>query len=344
MGNEMNTKYDPEDIEYLLKSKSFDELYADERKFVLQHMEDQHEYESMRKTLMLVSSPSASGDKIEPRESIKTDLLAAFDKKQQNGFVIWLNGLLAFNKPNISWYRQPAYQLAIASVVIVFGVFWFVSQPDQMVLAENSPVKDKQELSKEEDQKGEENRDEDRIVEKESVPAEDLTALEGSSEEVAEEPELPQGTLKAADNANSIETNEIAFEDSKFDLDTEEELIAEEVERDRQDEEETKTLETTAMDDMDEVADVIEDSETFDGNTAKDAVIVTDEVSVAFSDEVRLTAESAAVNAVDPSTNPQIFSGSTDSDIGLNSNDNSLISSVSAKEVENLFDELFTAL
>ena len=47
-------KYDPEDLESLLLNKRFNELYPEEKEFVLRHMDSAEEDASMRKTLLSI--------------------------------------------------------------------------------------------------------------------------------------------------------------------------------------------------------------------------------------------------------------------------------------------------
>ncbi|NNE56464.1 MAG: hypothetical protein HKN32_10615, partial [Flavobacteriales bacterium] len=85
-------KYDPEDIESLLLHKEYVELYPEEKKFVLEHMDSIEEYDSMRKTLLSIQQTEGPG-RIEPREGMKEALLAEFASERRGGFVIWLNSL-----------------------------------------------------------------------------------------------------------------------------------------------------------------------------------------------------------------------------------------------------------
>ncbi|MDZ4822152.1 MAG: hypothetical protein SH856_01710 [Flavobacteriales bacterium] len=140
-------KYDPEDIESLMMNKGFDELYPEEKNFVLQHLEDEDEYESIRKTLFEVQLDSRNNKWLEPDASIRKNLMAQFSTEHKRGFFIWLNSLFAM--PERSWGMRPAYVLVIASVVIVAGVLFFMNQSgNQSLIAENKVSKQTQ---KEED-------------------------------------------------------------------------------------------------------------------------------------------------------------------------------------------------
>lgn len=109
--------------------KPFEELYPEEKEFVLQHLDSVEEYESMRKTLQAVLESNSMHNRIEPRVGMKEDLLAELGKERRGGFVLWLNGLFAgIRAPELPLYRRPAYQLAFASVLIAVGLFVFLPE------------------------------------------------------------------------------------------------------------------------------------------------------------------------------------------------------------------------
>jgi hypothetical protein len=134
----MIQKYDPEDIESLLLHKQFNELYPEEKEFVLRHIESQDEYESLRKTLFEVHNSSNDSDWLEPDHSLKRDLMAEFAREKRGGFFIWLNTL--FSMPTVSdipWFRRPAFQVAMVSVLVFTGgLFWYNAQKNETTMAE----------------------------------------------------------------------------------------------------------------------------------------------------------------------------------------------------------------
>ncbi len=134
----MIQKYDPEDIESLLLHKQFNELYPEEKEFVLRHIESQDEYESLRKTLFEVHNASNDADWLEPDPSLKRNLMAEFAREKKGGFFIWLNTL--FSMPTISdipWFRRPAFQVAMVSVLVFTGgFFWYNAQKNETAMAE----------------------------------------------------------------------------------------------------------------------------------------------------------------------------------------------------------------
>ncbi len=121
----MNTtfKYDPEDIESLLTHKQFNELYPEEKEFVLRHVEGEEEYESLRSTLFLMHDSAQNDEWLDPDPSIKRNLMLEFAREEKKGFFIWLNSLFAMPAmPEMVWYRRPAVRYAFATLVLLLGV------------------------------------------------------------------------------------------------------------------------------------------------------------------------------------------------------------------------------
>lgn len=104
-------KYDPEDLESLLLHKTFGELYPEEQRFVLQYIDSEEEYNSMRATLLTIQSNDDS-PKISARPETKEQLLDLFSKQNQtSGFKVWLNSTFL-----------PLFAPKNRSLVISFGV------------------------------------------------------------------------------------------------------------------------------------------------------------------------------------------------------------------------------
>lgn len=118
-----NYKYDPEDIESLLMHKQFNELYEEEKEFVLQHVKNEEEYNSLRSMLFTLHDQSFQDEWLEPDPSIKKNLMKEFASEKKGGFLVWLNGIFAM--PEITWYRRPAVQWSFAAVLILIGGIWF---------------------------------------------------------------------------------------------------------------------------------------------------------------------------------------------------------------------------
>lgn len=166
---ETNFKYDPEDIESLLMHKQFNELFEEEKSFILQHVEGEDEYESLRKTLFELHDAALASDWLEPDPSIKMALMQEFAQEKKGGFRIWLNSLFAM--PEVVWYRRPALQVAFASVIVLVAVvFFFNIKNDQWAAAENVPIKNSESTPAEIDAEGE-NLFADNLTVKEYPPS-----------------------------------------------------------------------------------------------------------------------------------------------------------------------------
>ncbi|MFN6378195.1 MAG: hypothetical protein ACK4WD_02905 [Flavobacteriales bacterium] len=126
-------KYDPEDIESLLITKQFAELYPEEKEFVLRHISDEEQYNSMRKMLIEIREISKSDDLLMPDASIKKNLMAEFNREKKGRFSVWLNSLFA--APEVPWFRQSGVQMAFGIGVVLIGV-WGIMKWNNA----NSPV------------------------------------------------------------------------------------------------------------------------------------------------------------------------------------------------------------
>lgn len=136
---EKEQKYDPEDLESLMIHKSFEELYPEEKEFVLRHLDGPAEYESMRLTLIAVQEKLHKGKGIQPRPEIKSELLAKFNTQRSTpAWIIWLNGLLTFRMPELKW----AIPVAIAAMVLFGWIFFFDTQSPTARLAERNESKE----------------------------------------------------------------------------------------------------------------------------------------------------------------------------------------------------------
>jgi hypothetical protein len=128
--------YDPEDIESLMMHKSFDELYPEEREFVLRHVSGPDEYESMRKMWHELNQGASGEEWLEPDPAIRKNLMALFPSEKKGGFRVWLNTLFSsLNPPQITWYRRPAVQFAFGLAVIAVAI-WIAVPDNQPELAE----------------------------------------------------------------------------------------------------------------------------------------------------------------------------------------------------------------
>ena len=208
MDNEFT--YDPEDLERLLKEKSFSELLPEEKAFVLQFVENDLEYDSMRETLeSLIAVPSME-------EAIfttaKEALMAAVEGKtvenqkeereEKTGFWAWL-----WNTNKTILYR-PGFQLASLALVLV-SVFYIatfspIDRTAQVIKKEPSPKESTANESKKEERKitlesvtEEEEEEEEEEVKAIDVITEPITLvsekdIEESTLDLNEAPELDQ--------------------------------------------------------------------------------------------------------------------------------------------------------
>ncbi len=137
-------RYDPEDLEKLLSTKSFSELLPEEKAFVLQFIESDLEYDSIRETFSKLGTLPELEPEITPRAKTKEALLAAFNEEDdkivpvivpegddKKSFWTW------FWNPKKSIYAQPALQLA--SLIVVFSVgFYMLTNQSSAELAQES--------------------------------------------------------------------------------------------------------------------------------------------------------------------------------------------------------------
>jgi len=127
-----SNRYDPEDLELLLHSKTFSELLPEEKAFVLQHLENDAEYDSMRETLLNLESLKELEPAIIPRISTKNTLMAAFEssqasktsseEKEPSKLTAWW---LWFWNTNKFMFFRPAFQLA--SLVLIVSLVTYVT-------------------------------------------------------------------------------------------------------------------------------------------------------------------------------------------------------------------------
>lgn len=174
-------KYDPEDLESLLLNKKFEELYPEEKDFVLKHMESAEEYASMRKTLLSIVDHSESGHTLKPKNSTKKALLREFESERAGGWWVWLN--TAF----LPFSRRPVLSYSTLAVLLIAGVLFFFNRPetDKVLLADNKELtKEKEDEKKpvEEATQSEKNENEDNS----SEPLKELPQQEENETKVLE--------------------------------------------------------------------------------------------------------------------------------------------------------------
>ena len=121
-------KYQPEDIEFILLNKDFNELNKEERRFVDEFINSEEEYLLMRKTLLNISKSVHPEVEIVPPYSIKDRLMAEFDEKERVGIVAWWNRMLkALFPENRSILAKPGIQMSLvvcSVLVLVIMIPW----------------------------------------------------------------------------------------------------------------------------------------------------------------------------------------------------------------------------
>ncbi len=124
-----HSTYDPEDIESLMRHKTFDELYTEEKEFVLRHLENKEEYESIRSTLFDIQASRDEDKWLEPDPSIRRNLMAAFSDRPAASLTVWLNALFTPMLSRLNQVGRPVF--AVAAVLLVCGVlfWWLYPQP-----------------------------------------------------------------------------------------------------------------------------------------------------------------------------------------------------------------------
>ncbi|MBP7155305.1 MAG: hypothetical protein KBA60_04805 [Flavobacteriales bacterium] len=121
---ERREQYDPEDIEGLLSERSFDDLLAEEKAFVLRHISDREEYERMRTMLHYMRPDESSRATIEAESTVRANVLKAFRAQKQPQWRIWLNSVAVWLIPRDGFAMwRPALALASLALLIVAGVF-----------------------------------------------------------------------------------------------------------------------------------------------------------------------------------------------------------------------------
>lgn len=117
--------YRPEDMEALLQQKAFHELYTEEKKFVLEHLESEAEYERLRALLLGIKSGAFTfSDPGSPDASQRNRLMDAFAAAQHDSRrPVWNFTVPQFWKWNNSGFR---YALGI-TVLFVTALFMLKS-------------------------------------------------------------------------------------------------------------------------------------------------------------------------------------------------------------------------
>ncbi|MBK8949109.1 MAG: hypothetical protein IPM68_09730 [Flavobacteriales bacterium] len=136
-------RYDPEDLEALLSERAFDELLAEERAFVLRHVADRAEYETLRATLAQVRAEGRPGPPVAADPEVRDRVLAAFRDARRPAWRIWLNSVGTWlAPPSPAQYWRPVLAFGTLALLIAVGVALWMPPPglEQEGLAELKPV------------------------------------------------------------------------------------------------------------------------------------------------------------------------------------------------------------
>ena len=105
-----------DNINELIMQKSFSQLSADEKKKAMEYAGSEEEYNTLRATLLAITTSFNAEEEVFADASLKSDLMNQFEKK--------------FGKDNnrikiIPFYRQPLFQLAAAASIALLVFFTF---------------------------------------------------------------------------------------------------------------------------------------------------------------------------------------------------------------------------
>lgn len=139
---DLRERYDPEDIEGLLRDRRFDELLPEERAYVLRHLSGPEEYAAMRELLLQLHDKVDDGPGIAADPRIRERVVLAYRDQREPKLRIWLNTLAAFFMPREGaglW--RPAMALAGLALLLVVTVALVRNFDAQQPLAEVRPTK-----------------------------------------------------------------------------------------------------------------------------------------------------------------------------------------------------------
>jgi|GEM_PF-3805910 len=133
--------YEPEDLETLLREKSFDELLPEEQAFALKHIASCAEYESLRGLYLRLTTDRR--DTLEPSPEMKNRAMAAFRAKHgsaSTGRSGWL-GLFKLSP----WYSTENTGMRIALALLIIALIatpLLLRQDKPQLLAENKSAEE----------------------------------------------------------------------------------------------------------------------------------------------------------------------------------------------------------
>lgn len=116
-------KYEPEDIEYILLNKEYNDLDAEQRKFVDEFVHSEEEYLLMRRTLLSISNTAEAQIEIVPPYAIKDRLMAEFDKEDSMSIAAWWKNISGFLFPvGRPLFSKPGFQMSLVACSVILIV------------------------------------------------------------------------------------------------------------------------------------------------------------------------------------------------------------------------------
>lgn len=114
--------YQPEDLERLLRTKTFNGLLPEERAFVLQHVSNEEEFNELK--ILLGKIESSEHEMQDPPAAVWKNLKKEFNAHKPSRFKVWLNFLFP-PLPKWSGFRTVSFSL-VGMAAVVGAIVWFV--------------------------------------------------------------------------------------------------------------------------------------------------------------------------------------------------------------------------
>lgn len=144
---ERHERYDPEDIEQLLRERDFDALLEEERAYVLRHLSGRDEYQAMRGLMRSITDTPKSDAGITADDRVREAVMDVFRREREPRWRIWLNlaATVLWPKEAQSAWLRPALALGTLALLIVGTVTvvrWMGQEQATNILAEVKQAKE----------------------------------------------------------------------------------------------------------------------------------------------------------------------------------------------------------
>jgi hypothetical protein len=114
--------YQPEDLERLLRTKTFNGLLTEERAFVLQHVSNEEEFNELK--MLLGKIESSEHEMQDPPAAVWKNLKKEFNAHKPSRFKVWLNFLFP---PLPKWSGFRTVSISFVGMAAVIGaIVWFL--------------------------------------------------------------------------------------------------------------------------------------------------------------------------------------------------------------------------